>query len=160
MVYLFLAEGFETVEAFAPYDLMKRAGIDVKSVSIKKDKRVVSSQGIAVEADLSVTAVKNADPELVMLPGRDAGRGQSRKIRGGARVPLPHLRVGRLAGRDMRRAVCAGCKRLSERQRSDLLPRVSRISLSAQSFRTSASCVTARSLPLREWACLWISDLR
>lgn len=69
MVYLFLAEGFETVEAFAPYDLMKRAGIDVKSVSIKKDKRVVSSQGIAVEADLSVTAVKNADPELVMLPG-------------------------------------------------------------------------------------------
>lgn len=69
MVVVFLAEGFETVEALAPYDIMKRAGIDVKTVSIKKDRRVVSAQGVPVEAELAVTALKNAEPELVMLPG-------------------------------------------------------------------------------------------
>ena len=69
MVYVFLADGFETVEALAPLDLMRRAKIDVKTVSIKKDKRVTSAQGVTVEADLAVTAVKNADAELIMLPG-------------------------------------------------------------------------------------------
>jgi DJ-1 family protein len=69
MVFIFLAEGFETVEALAPFDLLKRAGVDVKTVSIKKEKRVVSAQGVPVEADLAVTAVKNAELELVMLPG-------------------------------------------------------------------------------------------
>ncbi|HHW24886.1 MAG TPA: DJ-1/PfpI family protein [Clostridiales bacterium] len=69
MVYLFLADGFETVEALAPYDIMKRAGVDVKSVSIKKDKRVVSAQGVAVEADLAINEIKGTTPEMVVLPG-------------------------------------------------------------------------------------------
>lgn len=84
MVYLLLADGFETVEALAPYDLMKRAGIDVKSVSIKKDRRVISAQGVPVEADLPVTALKDADPEMVVLPGGMPGAAnleQSEEVR-------------------------------------------------------------------------------
>ncbi len=69
MVYIFLAEGFETVEALAPYDLLKRAGVDVKTVSVKKEKRVTSAQGVTVEADLAVNAIKSADPIMVVLPG-------------------------------------------------------------------------------------------
>jgi 4-methyl-5(b-hydroxyethyl)-thiazole monophosphate biosynthesis len=84
VVYLFLADGFETVEALAPYDLMKRAGIDVKSVSIKKDKRVVSAQGVSVEADLAITAIKGTCPEMVVLPGGMPGASnleQSEEVR-------------------------------------------------------------------------------
>ena len=34
MVYLFLAEGFEIIEALAPVDMLKRAKIDVKTVGV------------------------------------------------------------------------------------------------------------------------------
>ena len=34
MVYLFLADGFEIIEALSPVDMMRRAGIEVKTVGI------------------------------------------------------------------------------------------------------------------------------
>ena len=50
-VYVFLANGFEEIEAFAPIDIMRRAGIDVITVSTIEDLTVVSTHGIAVMAD-------------------------------------------------------------------------------------------------------------
>ena len=50
--YLFLADGFEIAEAMCPVDMMTRAGLDTKTVSITSDSLVRSSHGIGVEADL------------------------------------------------------------------------------------------------------------
>lgn len=51
--YLFLAEGYEIAEALCPVDMMMRAGLDVKTVSITEDRTVRSSHGIPVTASLS-----------------------------------------------------------------------------------------------------------
>lgn len=68
MVYVLLGNGFETVEALAPVDLMRRAGIDVALVGIE-DKKVVSGQKIAVQADITLDQVSYDDMEMVVLPG-------------------------------------------------------------------------------------------
>ena len=50
-VCVFLADGFETVEALAPVDIMRRAGIEVVTVSIMGRREVVSAQSVTVVAD-------------------------------------------------------------------------------------------------------------
>ena len=50
-IYLFLADGFETVEALAPVDVMRRAGLEVVTTSIMGRKEVTSGHGVAVVAD-------------------------------------------------------------------------------------------------------------
>ena len=52
MNYLFLAEGFEIVEAMAPADMISRAGIPLTTVSISQERLVSSSHGIQVYADI------------------------------------------------------------------------------------------------------------
>lgn len=52
MVYVFLAHGFEEVEALTVVDLLRRADIQVKTVSIMEDKLVYGAHGIGVEADI------------------------------------------------------------------------------------------------------------
>ena len=39
MVYVFLAEGFEEIEALTPVDLLRRAGVEVSTVSIVENRR-------------------------------------------------------------------------------------------------------------------------
>ncbi len=51
--YLFLAEGFEIAEAMCPADMMIRGGVALKTVSITEERRVRSSKGIEVTADLN-----------------------------------------------------------------------------------------------------------
>lgn len=69
MVYIFLADGFEIVEAMAPYDMLTRAGIGVATVGIGTCTPK-SSCGIQVTADLDGTGfVLPADAEMVVLPG-------------------------------------------------------------------------------------------
>lgn len=68
MVYLFLANGFEEIEALCPLDLLRRAGIDVTTVGIGGDA-VVGSHGIPVQADLPEAMFRDAAPEMIILPG-------------------------------------------------------------------------------------------
>ncbi|MBE6602529.1 MAG: DJ-1/PfpI family protein [Ruminococcaceae bacterium] len=68
MIYMFLANGFEEVEALFPLDLLRRAGLKVTTVGIGGD-RVVGSHGIAVEADIPDTMYRDSKPEMVILPG-------------------------------------------------------------------------------------------
>ena len=37
MVYEFLATGFEEVEALAPVDILRRGGVEIKTVSVTGD---------------------------------------------------------------------------------------------------------------------------
>lgn len=70
MVYVFLAEGFEEIEALCPIDLMRRAGIEVTTVSVSGDKQVLGSHNISVEADILMDQLRIDElPELIMLPG-------------------------------------------------------------------------------------------
>ena len=46
-VYIFLADGFEDIEGLTVVDLMRRADIDIKTVSIKKSKEITTSHGIS-----------------------------------------------------------------------------------------------------------------
>lgn len=50
-VYIFLADGFEVVEALCTYDVLVRGGVGVKLVSISDNLEVRSSHGVRVKAD-------------------------------------------------------------------------------------------------------------
>ena len=68
MVYILLADGFEEIEALCPLDLLRRAGIDAKTVSVTEKRVVTGSHGISVTADL--TAENSlSDIEMLVLPG-------------------------------------------------------------------------------------------
>lgn len=68
-VYVFLANGFEEIEALAPVDIMRRAGIDVITVSTIEDLTLVSAHGIAVMADTIFGLCDYDDADLLFLPG-------------------------------------------------------------------------------------------
>ena len=71
MIYIYLAEGFEETEMIAPLDLMRRANLEVKTVSIYENKLVTGSHGITIKADMSVydKEYEIKDVDLFMLPG-------------------------------------------------------------------------------------------
>lgn len=46
MTYIFLANGFEEIEALTTVDMLRRAGIQIKMVSIMREKMVYGSHGI------------------------------------------------------------------------------------------------------------------
>ena len=71
--YLFLADGFETVEALAPVDVMRRAGIEVVTVSIMGRKEVVSAQDVTVLADALFEETCYNDADVLILPGGGVG---------------------------------------------------------------------------------------
>ena len=68
MVYIFLAEGFEEMEAVIPFDMLKRAGIDVKTVGIG-EKNIPGTHGLCINADLSDDEMDFSDMEAILLPG-------------------------------------------------------------------------------------------
>lgn len=68
MVYVFLAEGFEIIEALAPVDMLKRAKIDTKLVGVTGEM-VTSSCGISVKTDMTIDEFDFYDVQAVVLPG-------------------------------------------------------------------------------------------
>ena len=68
MVYLFLANGFEEIEALCPLDLLRRAGVEVTTVGIGGE-RICGSHGITVEADIPEGLFADAAPDMIILPG-------------------------------------------------------------------------------------------
>ena len=69
MVYIFLADGFEEIEGLTVVDLLRRAEIQIRMVSITGSKQVLGSHNIKVEADelFGEADYKNAD--MLILPG-------------------------------------------------------------------------------------------
>lgn len=68
MIYLFLADGFEEVEALAPLDILRRAGIEVKTVGVT-GKTVLGAHNIPIVSDLTADQIDNENLEAIILPG-------------------------------------------------------------------------------------------
>ncbi len=68
-VALFLANGFEEIEALGTTDILRRAQIDVVTVSITNDKTVKGAHNIKVEADNTFSNIDFTDFDMLILPG-------------------------------------------------------------------------------------------
>lgn len=69
LVYTFLADGFEEVEALAVVDVLRRAGIETKMVSIYDRYEVKSSHDIVIRADLLFEEADFEQADVLFLPG-------------------------------------------------------------------------------------------
>lgn len=68
-IYLFLADGFEDIEALTPVDVLRRGGLNVKSVSINGQKLVESAHGVTVGCDSLFEDLSFTDASMLILPG-------------------------------------------------------------------------------------------
>ena len=69
-VYEFLADGFEEIEGLAPVDILRRGGVDIKTVSITGNDFVETSHGVTIKADLKFEDIRNFDDaDMMLLPG-------------------------------------------------------------------------------------------
>ena len=107
-VYVFLADGFEDIEALATVDVLRRGGVDVQTVSITDDLVVTSSHGISVCADMAAAEFlaemeEDAEaPDFLIFPGGMPG------TRNLAATPwLLHLMNGHYRAGGSLAAICA-----------------------------------------------------
>lgn len=68
-ILLFLADGFEEIEAITAIDIIRRGEIEVITVSINKTLQVKGSHGIIVLADELIEDVNFNDSKMLILPG-------------------------------------------------------------------------------------------
>lgn len=68
-VLVFLAEGFEEIEAITPIDVLRRAGVEVITVSITGNLYVEAAHGVIIKADTSIDKVSFDDVAMLLLPG-------------------------------------------------------------------------------------------
>lgn len=68
-VYIFLADGFEDIEGLTVVDLMRRAGIDIETVSIKNSREIVTSHEITMYTDRTFSGTDFSDADMLVLPG-------------------------------------------------------------------------------------------
>lgn len=67
--FVFLAAGFEEIEALTVIDVMRRAGMNVQTVSITSALQVRGAHGVTVNADVLFDNTLFSDPEWLVLPG-------------------------------------------------------------------------------------------
>lgn len=101
-VYVFLAEGFEDVEALIPIDVMRRGGVEVKTVSISECPLVLSSHGVNIEADILFEQSEYTDADLLILPGGMPGSTNLFKHAGLCKILEAQFKAGKRIA-----AICA-----------------------------------------------------
>ena len=71
MIYMFIAEGFEEIEALCPLDIMRRAGLEVTTVGVGGTE-ICGAHGITVRTDIDLDdydARSDKRADMVFLPG-------------------------------------------------------------------------------------------
>jgi len=68
-IYVFLAEGFEEIEALTPIDVLRRAELNVLTVSVMEEQVVTGAHGVPVVADRMFADIHLEDAEMLLLPG-------------------------------------------------------------------------------------------
>ena len=69
MVYLFLGTGFEEVEAVATIDVLRRAEVELTTVSVMGERSVAGAHGVRIEADKMFDEVEFLNSDMLILPG-------------------------------------------------------------------------------------------
>lgn len=67
--FIFLADGFEELEALSPIDIMRRAGMELVTVSIHDRLTVTGAHGVPVTADAMIDEIDCTDAEWLICPG-------------------------------------------------------------------------------------------
>ncbi len=68
-VYIFLADGFEEIEAITPIDVLRRAEIETITVSITDTKNVKGAHNMTLMADKLFTECDFSSADMLLLPG-------------------------------------------------------------------------------------------
>lgn len=108
MIYIFLAEGFEEVEAIAPLDVLRRCGLEVKTVGVT-GSTVTGAHGIPVVCDCTLEQVDAEHAQAVLLPGGMPGTLNLKKNN----AVLAAVRTANACGRIVA-AICAAPSILGE----------------------------------------------
>jgi 4-methyl-5(b-hydroxyethyl)-thiazole monophosphate biosynthesis len=89
---MFLADGFEEVEALCPLDILRRAGLEVTTVGVGGKDIIQGSHGITVHADIPDVMYRDSSPDMIILPGGmpgstnlDASKAVDAALRAGAK---------------------------------------------------------------------------
>ena len=98
----FIATGSEEIETLIPLDIMRRAGLDFKTVSITGKKEVETSHGVTIHADLLFEEADIDGADLLMLPGGLPGATNLNDFEPLRKALLEHNAKGKMIG-----AICA-----------------------------------------------------
>ncbi len=102
-VYEFLSNGFEDIEALAPVDILRRGGMDVKTVSITGSNTVETSHGVKLETDLKIEDITDfSDVDAMLLPGGLPGATNLNSHRELRKILLEQYKQGKVVA-----AICA-----------------------------------------------------
>ena len=101
-VYVFLADGFEDIEALIPIDVLRRGGVEVVTVSTTDFPLVTSAHGVNIEADLLFEQADTSDADLLMLPGGMPGAANLYAHEGVCKAVCAQVAAGRKVA-----AICA-----------------------------------------------------
>ena len=100
--YIFFADGFEDIEGLMVVDLFRRAGIDIRTVSITDRQEIVTSHKVPLKCDTLMTEESFEDADLLILPGGKAGTENLRACK-----PLGELLTKHYQKGTMLAAICA-----------------------------------------------------
>ncbi|MCR5394656.1 MAG: DJ-1/PfpI family protein [Bacteroidales bacterium] len=94
-VYILLAPGFEIAEAMLPLDILRRAKIETKTVSIDNQPTVPASNGTVVVADQLMSDTDFNDGSMLFLPGGMPGSNNLRDSKEVAEVIMKYHKEGK-----------------------------------------------------------------
>jgi len=101
-LYIHLAEGFEEIEAVTIIDVLRRAGLNVISVSVTGNRMVKGSHNIEMKADILFDEVDFTSGEMIILPGGMPGSKNLNEHAGLKRQILEYQKSGKYLA-----AICA-----------------------------------------------------
>ena len=102
-VYVFLANGFEEVEALIPIDVLRRGGVDVVTVSIMgNSKTVTAAHNVQIVADTVMAECNFCDADLLFLPGGMPGASNLYEHEGVRQAVISQVQAGKKIA-----AICA-----------------------------------------------------
>lgn len=118
MVYVLLGTGFEEMEAIAPIDLLRRAGIGVITVGLN-GQTILGSHNIGIRADITIQQMDFSQMDMIVLPG---GLGGVASIRSCHRA-MEAIRYAHREGKFVA-AICAAPTILAQLHITDGIPAV------------------------------------